>query len=344
MNAPVDMALAECMEPLARVLQLQRRAFDIERYPPLAVRRNRLSRLLDLVIRHEDAWVAAIDRDFGHRSAHETQLAELYAITAEARHAMRHLRRWMKPRRVKTPLRLAPAAAWIVPQPLGVVGVISAWNHPVQLAPSPVVAALAAGNRAVAAAENLTPVTLELGGKSPAILDHDADVEAAATSIARGKLFNAGQTCIVPDYALVPRRSVASFVDAMRAAVQSLYASAVVLVRIRPRPRWPRVARNACRWRHGQRYVLAFRASGTALRRRRCIGQRRSSRRARVRALLAHEAGFRAGAAHGDAPARAAVRPQVRARSRAVAARFFADPVAVPAVALPGASRWRIIA
>jgi coniferyl-aldehyde dehydrogenase len=80
---------------------------------------------------------------------------------------------------------------------------------------------------AIAAAENLTPVTLELGGKSPAILDDDADLDAAATSIVRGKLFNAGQTCVAPDYALVPRRSVAAFVDAMRAAVESLYASAV---------------------------------------------------------------------------------------------------------------------
>ena len=289
MNAPVDIAIAECMESLARVLRLQRRAFDIERYPPLAVRRDRLSRLIDLVTRHEDAWVAAIDRDFGHRSAAETRLAETCAIVAEARYATRHLRRWMQPRRVKTPLRLAGAAAWVVPQPLGVVGVMSAWNFPLQLALSPVVAALAAGNRAmlkpserapatasliaelapcyfrenelavvqggssvgglfaslpfdhlfftgstatgrrvaVAAAENLTPVTLELGGKSPAILDDSADFEAAATSIARGKLFNAGQACIAPDYALVPKRCIGTFVDAMRVAVERLYACAV---------------------------------------------------------------------------------------------------------------------
>ena len=289
MNAPVDIAIAECMESLARVLQLQRRAFDLERYPSLAVRRDRLCRLLDLVMRHEDAWVAAIDRDFGHRSAHETRLAEIFAVVAEARHAMRRLRGWMQPRRVKTPLRLAGACGWLMPQPLGVVGVISAWNFPLQLALSPVVAALAAGNRvmlktserapatasllaelapcyfrenelavvqggssvggmfaslpfdhlfftgstttgcrvALAAAENLTPVTLELGGKSPAIVDESADFEAAATSIARGKLFNAGQACIAPDYALVPKRCVAAFVDAMRGAVERLYAGAV---------------------------------------------------------------------------------------------------------------------
>ena len=289
MNAPVDMALAECMESLAHILRLQRRAFDAERYPALRVRRERLERLLDLVTRHEDAWIAAIDRDFGHRSTHETRLAELLVITAQARDAIRKLPRWMKPRRVKTPLSLVPASARILAQPLGVVGVISPWNYPVQLALVPIVAALAAGNRvmlkpservpatsallaklvgsyfreeevavvegnaavagmfaslpfdhllftgssdvgrrvAAAAAENLTPVTLELGGKSPAILDVDADFARAAPRIAQGKLVNAGQTCIAPDYALVPKLRVEAFVNAMEAAVRELYPSAV---------------------------------------------------------------------------------------------------------------------
>ena len=288
MNAPVDLGLAECMASLARVLERQRRAHDAERFPALALRRERLARLTDLVTRHEDAWVAAVDRDFGHRSAHETRLAELYAVTAEARHAARHLRRWMKARPVKTPPRLLPAAAYALPQPLGVVGVISPWNYPVQLALIPVVSALAAGNRvmlkpsertpatsallaelvagyfredelavvqgnaavggmfaslpfdhlfftgstdagrhvAIAAAENLTPVTLELGGKSPAIVDDEADLPRAAASIVRGKLFNAGQTCIAPDYALVPRRRADAFVDAVKEAVERLYRSA----------------------------------------------------------------------------------------------------------------------
>jgi len=289
MNAPVDMALAECMESLARVLRLQRRAFDAERYPTLHVRRERLERLLALVTRHEDAWIAAIDRDFGHRSAHETRLAELLVVTAQAREAIRKLPRWMKARRVKTPLSFVPASARILAQPLGVVGVISPWNYPVQLALMPMVAALAAGDRvmlkpserapataallatlaggyfredevaviegnaavagmfaslpfdhllftgsadvgrrvAAAAAENLTPVTLELGGKSPAILDVDADFARAAPRIAQGKLVNAGQTCIAPDYALVPKLRVDAFVTAMETAVRRLYPSAV---------------------------------------------------------------------------------------------------------------------
>lgn len=289
MNAPVDIAIAECMDTLARVLQLQRRAFDAERYPDRRTRRERLERLLEIVAGHEPAWIDAIDRDFGHRSAHETRLAEIGVVEAEARYAMRHLLQWTKAAHVRTPLPLSPATARILPQPLGVVGVISPWNYPLQLALAPAVAALAAGNRvmlkpsertpatsallaklvgayfredefavvqgtagvaamfaslpfdhlfftgsadigrrvAAAAAENLTPVTLEMGGKSPALLDSGADFARAARRLAVGKLLNAGQTCIAPDYALVPRPRIDEFVAAMAAAVRRLYPSAV---------------------------------------------------------------------------------------------------------------------
>jgi coniferyl-aldehyde dehydrogenase len=289
MNAPVDMAIAECMQSLARILQLQRRAFDADRYPDLCSRRERLERLLQMLTCHEREWVAAVDRDFGHRCAHETRLAEIGVVAGEARHALRHLARWMKPRRVPMPLHLLPAAARILAQPLGVVGVIGPWNYPVQLVLAPAVAALAAGNRvmvkpsertpataallaelvaayfredeltvvegnaavasmfsalpfdplcftgsadvgrrvAAAAAENLTPVTLELGGKSPALLDSDADFALVAPRLALGKLFNAGQTCIAPDYALVPKPRLEEFVRAMEAAVRRLYPVAM---------------------------------------------------------------------------------------------------------------------
>ena len=74
-----------------------------------------------------------------------------------------------------------------------------------------------------AAAENLTPVTLELGGKSPVIVGADADIHSAALDIAYGKFLNAGQTCIAPDYALVPRESRDRFIEAMRAAVEKYW-------------------------------------------------------------------------------------------------------------------------
>jgi len=242
-----------------------------------------------MITRHERAWVAAVDGDFGHRSAHETRLAELYVVASEARRAVRRLPQWMKARRVGTPLTFAPATARVLPQPLGVVGVISPWNYPVQLALAPAVAAIAAGNRVMlkpserapatsallaelvdtyfrndecavvqgnasvagmfaslpfdhllftgsadagrsvarAAAENLTPVTLELGGKSPAVFDSDADLARAVPRLAVGKLLNAGQTCIAPDYALVPKSRLDAFAAAMAAAVARLYPTAV---------------------------------------------------------------------------------------------------------------------
>ena len=189
--------------------------------------------------------------------------------------------------RVACPLRLHlwPGRARIERQPVGVAGILSPWNYPVQLALAPAVGALAAGNRvllkpseltpatsallrelvaadfaedeftvvlgdaqvgraltqlpldhlfftgstpvgrqvALAAAQNLTPVTLELGGKSPALLAPDADLALAAPRLMSGKLLNAGQTCIAPDYALVEEANVDAFVSAVSAATRALY-------------------------------------------------------------------------------------------------------------------------
>ena len=93
---------------------------------------------------------------------HETRLAELHVVAAEARYALRHLRRWMRARRVPTPLKLLPGSSRVIRQPLGVVGVISPWNYPVQLALAPVIGALAAGNRVMLKPSELTPATSAL--------------------------------------------------------------------------------------------------------------------------------------------------------------------------------------
>jgi coniferyl-aldehyde dehydrogenase len=263
----------------------QRRAFDAEPNPSFAVRRNRLDRLLALTERNEDAIVAAIAADFGTRSSQETRLAELFMVTVGIRHVRRHLARWMRARPVPTPLYLQPGRSHLLRQPLGVVGVISPWNYPFQLAVLPAVAALAAGNRvllkpseftpqtsvllarlvgehfdsdefavinggpdignmfaampfdhlfftgstavgrkiALAAAANLTPVTLELGGKSPALVHENADIAALAPRLVTGKLLNAGQTCIAPDYVLAPAARVDALVQAISASVRALY-------------------------------------------------------------------------------------------------------------------------
>ena len=285
MNAPIPATQAPTR--LHQAFERQKLAFAADRHPYLAARRDRLERLLKLVTAHEGEFVAAVDRDFGHRSSQETRLAELYIVAAEARQALSQLHRWMRRRRVSTPLHLWPASAWIERQPVGVVGVISPWNYPVQLALAPVVGALAAGNRvmlkpsevtpatsallydliagafaedeltvitgdadvgrafthlpfdhlfftgstavgrevAKAAAENLTPVTLELGGKSPAIFDPDVDYTWTVPRLIVGKLLNAGQTCIAPDYALVARSRVDEFVRVASDAIMRLYPS-----------------------------------------------------------------------------------------------------------------------
>jgi coniferyl-aldehyde dehydrogenase len=269
---------------LRRRLDLQREAFAREPYPTLAARRERLDRILDLVRQHRDPLAEAASADFGYRSRHETLIADIAVTVTAVRHIRRNVGRWMRPERRRTALGLVPARAEVVPQPVGVVGIISPWNYPIVLALGPLAYALAAGNRAMlkpsehtprtsallgelladrfpedlvavelggpefgaafsqlpfdhlvftgstrvgrqvaeAAGRNLVPVTLELGGKSPAIVHADYPLDEAAHNIAANKLFNAGQTCLAPDYVLVPGDRVDAFVDAARAAVARL--------------------------------------------------------------------------------------------------------------------------
>ena len=287
MNAPSELPVAAPAGELARLFALQRAAFARERYPDYHVRRDRLQRLLRIIVDDEAELCTAVTRDFGHRATQETRLTELYIVASGIRHALRYLHVWMRPQRVATPVQLMPGRSRIVRQPKGVIGVISPWNYPIQLALAPAIGALAAGNRvllkpseltpatsallkqriaqrfredefavvtgdaavgaafasqpfdhlfftgstavgrriAQAAADNLTPVTLELGGKSPALVDADADLALIAPRLAVGKLLNAGQTCIAPDYALVPEALLERFIAAVRDAVARLYPS-----------------------------------------------------------------------------------------------------------------------
>ncbi|WP_302139294.1 coniferyl aldehyde dehydrogenase [Halomonas alkalicola] len=273
----------------ARELQAQfdaqRRAFAAEPYPTLATRRERLARLATLTRRHRDEIIAAIGEDFGHRAEAESRLAEIATVLQAVRHARRHLRRWMRPRRAAVPWRLQPGRARVHRQPLGVVGIIAPSNYPWNLAWLPAVDALAAGNRVLikpsehtpatsalmarlaeryfdpaelavvpgdvetarafsalpfdhllftgnarigrevarAAAAHLTPITLELGGKTPAIIGPDADLSHAAERIAFGKWLNAGQTCIAPDHVLIDASRLGDFIEAMRRVVNDFY-------------------------------------------------------------------------------------------------------------------------
>jgi len=269
--------------------EAQRQAFLKEPLPALQARLSRLDRLLALTEANEAVIVSAIDADFSGRASQETRLAELFVVRAGIRHAKAHLRRWMRTRRVPTGLHFRPGHNRLMPQPLGVVGIVSPWNYPFQLAMAPALAALAAGNRvmlkpseltpafseliarligkafdpdemtvltgdaetgkaftalpfdhlfftgstavgrhvAQAAAANLTPVTLELGGKSPAILDPSCDLDASVGRIAFGKLLNAGQTCIAPDYLLVPKGRADTVAGKLADAIAKMYPTLV---------------------------------------------------------------------------------------------------------------------
>ncbi|TIV46686.1 MAG: aldehyde dehydrogenase family protein, partial [Mesorhizobium sp.] len=114
--------------------EAQCRAFEAEPFPSLEVRKDRLKRLLALTERHEAEICAAIDSDFTGRAVQETRLAELFVVRAGIRHAVRHLRGWMRERRVATSLPFLPGRNRLLPQPLGVVGIVSPWNYPFQLA------------------------------------------------------------------------------------------------------------------------------------------------------------------------------------------------------------------
>lgn len=262
-----------------------RRGYDRARMPDASSRRRALATLEHLLVANQAAIEAAVRDDFGNRSAHETQLLELFPALGALRDARRHLKSWMRSRRSWASLWFLPARTEIRPQPLGVVGIIVPWNYPVLLAIAPLAGALAAGNRAMikmseltprtsallakliadnfpadqvmvvtgdagvarefaalpfdhllftgstavgrhvmrAAADNLTPVTLELGGKSPAIIGPECRIDEAAAKIMFGKCLNAGQTCIAPDYVLVPRAQEQAFATAAQRVVADLY-------------------------------------------------------------------------------------------------------------------------
>src|SRR6188768_4012609 len=123
----------------------------------LAERQDRLARLRAVVANNEERFRQAISADFGHRCAVETTIAETMMVFSEIRHATKHLKSWMAPQRVSTALQFLPAKNRLIPQPLGVVGIIAPWNYPLQLTLAPAICAIAAGNRAMIKPSELTP-------------------------------------------------------------------------------------------------------------------------------------------------------------------------------------------
>ncbi len=270
-------------------LQLEeiKTAYIAEPNPSLEVRLERIRKIEQMIAANEDKICKALEADFGFRHPMETRLAEFGMIYQACKHTSKHLKEWMKPTQVETPGFLGSSQAWIESQSIGVVGILSPWNYPIQLALLPAIAAIAAGNRVWlktserssrtsgflagliqeyfhptefcvstggpdvaeifaslpfdhlfftgseviakkvmrSAAENLTPVTLELGGKSPAVIDSSAKLADAAASIVYGKLINAGQTCIAPDYVLLQQGQLDPFVAELKQAAQKQYSA-----------------------------------------------------------------------------------------------------------------------
>ncbi|ENX36526.1 hypothetical protein F889_00240 [Acinetobacter colistiniresistens] len=274
-------------EHMLSVFKQQRAAFDAQPYLDLDDRRSKLLHIKKQIIRYQDVIANAINTDFSSRSADESKLLDLLGSVLEAEHAIRHLRRWMRPSKRQTELLFLSNRLRVQYQPKGVVGVIVPWNFPVYLALGPLIAAIAAGNRVMiklpevtpatnavvrrmlaeifsedevavfgeeildpaqftslpfnhivftgspaigrvvmrAAAENLTPVTLELGGKSPAFVSRNYPLADAAKRILHGKATNCGQICVAPDYALVPKEKVDEFVAKCQSNFTQMYGN-----------------------------------------------------------------------------------------------------------------------
>lgn len=268
-------------QDLEAKLKTLRDAFNANQAPDLALRKHWLRSLRASMKQHQEELIEAMQRDFGTRSGDEIRLVELLPIYASIKENLKHIRKWMKPERRALPWYLMPGKVRVHRQPLGVVGVITPWNYPVQLGFVPMLQALAAGNRVLlklsefspetnkvaekiintafsdkeviviseggadvgkefsklpldhliftgstqvgklvmaSAAENLVPVTLELGGKSPVIIGSKANFRQAAESIAFGKGVNSGQTCVAPDYILCPEDKLDEFIQALKTA------------------------------------------------------------------------------------------------------------------------------
>lgn len=249
-------------------------------------RKQALKSLYACVKKFESKILEALVADLGKPPA-EGFGGEVGFLYAEISHTLKHLKKWMKPQRVRTPLFLFPARSRIVTSPKGQVLIIGPWNYPVQLQFAPLIGALAAGNTAILkpseiavhstrvveeivescfdaeqvavfqgegkqtisammnrvrfdhvfftgsipvgrliaeqAAQKLTPVTLELGGKSPAIIDQDVNVALAAKRVTWGKFFNSGQTCVAPDYAIVHKSIKSEFVRQIGLNIKAFY-------------------------------------------------------------------------------------------------------------------------
>jgi coniferyl-aldehyde dehydrogenase len=274
-------------DAMSKVLEAQREDYLNEGHVSAKVRIDRMRRGMNAIHKHQDLLIDALNTDFTCRPRELTLLTDISTSILPFKSAIKNVRKWMKPEKRKSlfPLGLLGGRSRIEFQPLGVVGVISPWNFPVNLTFGPMADILAAGNRVMikpseftptvsevmadiiaeawdekevaiftgdpevgtafsalpfdhmlftgatsiakhimtAAAKNLVPVTLELGGKSPVLLSRSANIKTAVSRIMLGKTMNAGQICLAPDYLLVPEEKLDEVVSEIKAAVTAMF-------------------------------------------------------------------------------------------------------------------------
>jgi len=269
---------------MEKILEKQRKFFATRQTRPLAYRIKMLTTLRKAILAFEQDIFDALHRDL-NKPKLDAYATEIGQCLAEITFVLKHLKKWMKPRRVGGSKLFPLSAGAIIPEPLGVSLILSPWNYPFGLAVSPLIASLAAGNCVIlkpseisrntesliakmitayfddtsvsvvcggpdtakkllshrfdhifytggeavgrivmkAAAEHTTPVALELGGKSPCVVDGKCNLERAAKRIAWGKFLNAGQTCVAPDYLLIHKNAKADLVAELREKVVAFY-------------------------------------------------------------------------------------------------------------------------
>lgn len=252
----------------------------------VSFRIDALKKLKSNILKFESEIVEALHMDL-HKSEMESILSEISPVLQEIDYNVKHIRGWLKPKRVKTPLTLQPAKSEIYVEPYGIALIISPWNYPFQLAISPLIGSIAAGNCSIIlpsgksketskmikkliessfdpnhvsvylggggkvstellnesipdfvfftgsttigrkigsqCGEQLIPHVLELGGKSPAIIEKSANIKDATRKITWGKFMNAGQTCIAPDYLVVDRSIEAEVIQELRQQVEHFF-------------------------------------------------------------------------------------------------------------------------
>jgi aldehyde dehydrogenase (NAD+) len=268
--------------------QQMRQYFASGATQPYAFRKAQLQKLRAAIQENESAIMEALFKDL-HKSAEEAYSTEIGFIYTEISHVLKHLKSWMSPSGISTPLLLFPSSSKVVADPLGVTLIIAPWNYPFQLLMAPLIGAIAGGNCAVLkpsemtpntaavieqliissfdadfvtvvqgngaevvpnlmnsfrfdhvfftgsipvgkeiaklAAPQLVPVTLELGGKSPCVVDKDANIKVAAQRITWGKFTNVGQTCVAPDYLLVHESRKQELVEQMQQSITNFYGN-----------------------------------------------------------------------------------------------------------------------